>query len=210
MSEIQHADWEEAVRAGKAPLRPHERGSQPWWDSVPDPDDPRHHEGCSDDCEYKVHRPLSPQELAYIDKVAALRPVAPPSRSALAWAWVKGFGEAMSEIKLSDWQKSLRKGDVELVTEQGRRPLALAVSGAKPHKLTVVFTDDGEAWTPVYEAKTGSGPYRSRQVGLRRITPDEAALIATHAADRSRRFMTFALGLTTMNVLIQVLRLIFG
>lgn len=214
--------------------------SQEWWDGVPDPEHPRHHEGCSDDCEYKplpeghagrqdfeeprpawwdaytgqVEAKDRERRRAYYaarehfeasSKMTALllrehRPESRPSRASLALAWMKGFVTAMAEIKLSDWSKALHM-DVEQT---------LVAPPGKPKRLPVIFTDDGEAWTPVYEAQTGSGPYRNKPTGLRRITPDEAALVAMQAADRARRFATFALGLTLANVLIQVLRLVFG
>lgn len=124
----------------------------------------------------------------------------------LALAWVKGFVTAMAEIKLSDWQKALRKGGVTIKHEG---PAPEMVVPDKTKQLPVIFVD-GEAWTPTSAAKTGSGPYRENPTSLRRVTPAEAALIATQAAERARRYMTFTLGLVAVAVLLQVLRLISG
>lgn len=195
---------------------------EPWWNSVPDPDHPRHHEACDPrDCDYAPRESLPElfknrknREYAErmrqrrLDQIAEqLARATPAPRSmwpSLAWAWVKGFVKAMSEIKLSDWQKALRKGGVT-IKHEGPVPSMIVPDGTK---IPVIFVD-GEAWTLASAGKTATGPYRENPTNLRRVMPAEAALIASVSAERARRYMMFTISMVAVSVIIQVLRLIF-
>lgn len=125
-----------------------------------------------------------PEHLAVVAAKAEHRPEPKPSRASLAFAWVRGVvGGFLGAV--------LKRGPVVVV---------------KDERLgTIVFEDGvGRVAEPIQEGS----PYR--RAGLRRLTAEEAAEVALRAAERSRRWARFMLGLTVANVLLQLLRIIFG
>lgn len=102
---------------------------------------------------------------------------------------------SVTELKVSEWERERRaQGDVVFRDKGASTPL--------------VLFEDGRGYA--VEPGGGSrGSYRIR-ASRRRLTPEEAAEVAVRASERAFRWGTFALGLTAANVLIWLVRLIFG
>lgn len=141
--------------------------------------------------------------------------------------WVRDWLEkAMSEIQRRDWEKTLREDPSDPKFHEG-------CSDACEYKFHEGLSDVSEdankrsvsasAWVNgfrealsklrrqgrVVGADPNGSPYR-RHAEFRRLTAEEAAEVAVRAAERSRRWARFMLGLTVTNVLLQLLRVIFG